>query len=63
MSNGYNTPQEAALAQDLAHEFGIPWSGSGMISHTADGFRYQLGFRTLIGGNHYTHVHFGVRTA
>lgn len=63
MSNGYNTAQEAALARDLAAQFGIPWDGSGMISHTEGGFRYQLGFRTLIGGNHFSHVHFGVRVA
>lgn len=61
MSNGYNTPQEAALAAELADFFDIPWNGSGMISATHGHFRYQLGFRTLIGGNHFTHVHFGVK--
>jgi hypothetical protein len=55
------TPQMQALANDLAKRFGIPWSGSGASSVINGGFRYNLLYRTLIGGNHYNHVHLGVK--
>lgn len=62
MSNGNSpTPEMDALARDLAHQFGIPWNGSGAKSVTRDGFRYQLIYRSLVGGNHFNHVHFGVK--
>jgi hypothetical protein len=62
MSNGQApTPQMDALAKDLGITFGIPWPGSGLVSKTKDGYRYQLIYRTMEGGNHFNHVHFGVR--
>lgn len=61
MSNGTTTPQEDRLAQALADRFGIPWTGSGLVSATHGGYRFQLIYRTLEGGDHFNHVHFGVR--
>lgn len=62
MSNGHApTPEMDALARDLADKFDIPWKGSGLAEKHADGYRYQVIYRTTIGGNHFDHVHFGVR--
>ena len=62
MSNGYApTLQMDTLASALAKKFGIPWTGSGLVSHERGGFRYQLIYRTYEGGNHFNHVHFGCR--
>jgi hypothetical protein len=64
MSNGYDTPSEEALAEDIARMFGIGYrSSGGAFNRTAYGFRFQLIHRSMIGGNHYNHVHFGVRRA
>lgn len=60
-SNGSRpTPEMDALAADIAREFGIEWGGSGAKSATHGGYRYQLIYRSLIGGNHFNHVHFGI---
>lgn len=62
MSNGSSpTPQMDALARDLARKFDIPWNGSGLVTVTHGHYRYQLIYRTNEGGNHYNHVHFGIR--
>ncbi len=62
LSNGSApTPQMDKLAADLANTFGIPWSGSGLVNHNAGGYRYQLIYRTDKGGNHFDHVHLGVK--
>jgi peptidoglycan hydrolase-like protein with peptidoglycan-binding domain len=62
MSNGGSpTPQMDALAKSLAKRFDIPWTGAGLVNATHGGYRYQLIYRTNQGGNHYNHVHFGVR--
>jgi hypothetical protein len=50
-----------ALARSLAKRFDIPWSGAGLVNATHGGYRYQLIYRTNLGGNHFNHVHFGVR--
>jgi hypothetical protein len=64
MSNGYDTPDEERCAEELAKVFGIPYrSSGGLFNHTAHGFRFQLIHRTMIGGNHFNHVHMGVRRA
>lgn len=64
MSNGGSpTPQMDSLAGALASAFGIPWTGSGLVTQMSQGYRYQLIYRTNEGGNHYNHVHFGVRVA
>jgi len=62
ISNGQEpTPEMDELAEKLATCFGIPWEGSGLVNHTANGYRMQLIYRTNEGGNHYNHVHFGVK--
>lgn len=65
LSNGSApTPQMDRLARSLATAFGIPWSGSGLVSKTLPGgYRVQLIYRTTQGGNHFNHVHFGIRKA
>jgi hypothetical protein len=62
MSNGGSpTPEMDKLARSLAQRFDIPWSGAGLVNATHGGYRYQLIYRTMLGGNHYNHVHFGVK--
>lgn len=62
MSNGTSPTKEMdSLAADLAKRFKIPWDGSGAQSATHNGYRYQLIYRSMVGGNHYNHVHFGVK--
>ena len=62
ISNGGSpTPEMDKLARSLAQRFGIPWSGSGLVNATLGGYRYQLIYRTTQGGNHFNHVHFGVK--
>ncbi len=62
ISNGGSpTPEMDKLARSLAQRFGIPWSGSGLVNATIGGYRYQLIYRTMQGGNHFNHVHFGVK--
>ena len=62
ISNGGNpTPEMDKLARSLAQRFGIPWTGSGLVNATHGGYRYQLIYRTTQGGNHFNHVHFGVK--
>ena len=64
MSNGSSpTPEMDKLAARLAKRYNIPWNGSGLVNHTEGGYRYQLIYRTGRGGNHYNHVHFGIRLA
>jgi hypothetical protein len=59
ISNGYKTPEEAALAAAIAKAFGIPWDGAGLVTHETGGYRLQLIHNTYEGGDHFTHVHFG----
>lgn len=61
MSDGYTTPNEDKLADELAKTFGIPWTGSGLVTKTTKYNRFQLIYRTNRGGNHFNHVHFGVK--
>jgi hypothetical protein len=51
------------IAKDLAAAFGIHWSGSGLASAIHNGYRIQLIWRfdSPQAGNHYTHVHVGVK--
>lgn len=61
MSNGGSpTPQMDALAADLARVFGLSWDGSGLVNGDYGEYEVQLIYRTLEGGNHFNHVHFGV---
>lgn len=52
-----------AVAAALCARFGIPWNGAGIVNATHNGMRFQLLWRydSAQAGNHYTHVHFGVR--
>jgi Domain of unknown function (DUF1906) len=62
ISNGSSpTPEMDRLAQALATRFKIPWSGAGLRNAVHGGYRFQLIYRTMEGGNHFNHVHFGVR--
>lgn len=51
----------AELANDIAEYFGLNWDGSGAVSGEWQNFDVQLIHRSMVGGNHYTHVHFGLR--
>ncbi len=57
---GKPTKEMDALARAIAKRFGIPWKGAGAITHVANGYRYQLIYRSNVGGNHFNHVHIGV---
>jgi len=62
MSNGSSpTPQMDATARAIARRFDIPWSGVGAVSRTAGGYRFQMIYRSSVGGNHFKHVHFGIK--
>jgi len=53
--------QMDGLASDIAQLLGMEWDGSGVAEVTKDGVRYQMLYRTLVGGDHFTHVHIGAR--
>jgi hypothetical protein len=68
MSNGSNpTPQMDALADELFDAFQFP--GGRHRDHVYPfnpnaehkGFKFQLGYKTMVGGNHFNHVHFGAQ--
>ncbi len=59
ISNGYTTPEEDKLAQAIADAFEIPWDGSGLVTVQRGDYEIQLIYRTMEGGDHFTHVHFG----
>jgi lysophospholipase L1-like esterase len=57
-------PEKDSLADELFEAFQFP--GKKPRDHTYPfpyvshkGFRFQLGYKTMIGGNHFNHVHFG----
>ena len=62
MSNGRSpTPQMDRTAAQIAALLGHPgWRGGNLRVNTR-GYRVQLLWRTNIGGNHFNHVHVGVR--
>jgi hypothetical protein len=55
------SPNMTRLAKALASRFNIDWPGKGLVSKQANGYRYQLIYLTTEGGNHFNHVHFGVK--
>lgn len=62
ISNGGSpTPEMDRLAKELAKCFGLKWSGSGAVTGNKDGYRAQMIYRSNVGGNHYNHVHIGIR--
>jgi hypothetical protein len=72
MSNGSSpTPEMDALARELISKFDLPRlanpkatsgeNAGNAVRATHDGLRFQLIYRSTIGGDHYNHVHFGVK--
>lgn len=68
LSNGSSpTPQMDRTARRLASVLGQPGffgpdgRRGGVLSVTRNGFRCQVLYRTKVGGDHFNHVHFGVR--
>jgi hypothetical protein len=63
-SNGSSpTPQMDATAQAIATALGHPNFRAGVLNVTHGSARAQLLWRTNVGGNHFNHVHYGVRIA
>lgn len=61
LSNGTTTPQEDRSASAIAAALGVPnWKG-GVLNVTKGGYRYQVLYKTMVGGNHFNHVHVGVK--
>jgi len=55
-----STAQMDASAKAIASAFALPnWQG--MVSAYRGKYRVQLLYRTLVGGDHYSHVHVGIR--
>jgi hypothetical protein len=64
LSNGSQpTPQMDATAKAIATSLGHPEFSSGVLNVTRGNVRAQLIYRTMVGGNHFNHVHFGVRVS
>ncbi|HEV7806759.1 MAG TPA: hypothetical protein VGO80_13120 [Solirubrobacteraceae bacterium] len=62
ISNGTApTTEEDALARTLATAFDLTWPGAGLASGGNSQYRVQLIFRTCDGGDHFTHLHIGIR--
>jgi hypothetical protein len=62
LSNGSGpTPEMDATAKAIAAALGHPDFSAGVLNVTSGGVRAQLIWRTDAGGNHFNHVHFGVR--
>jgi hypothetical protein len=50
-------------AKAIAQRLGVRYNGKGPLvaTKTVGGLRYQLLYRTNVGGNHFDHIHIGVR--
>lgn len=49
-------------ARAITQRLGIPYSGGELVASVVrHGLRYQVLYRTNVGGNHFTHVHVGVK--
>lgn len=57
------TPGMDRAAVAIARALGKDYDGKSTLNltTTVDGFRVQVLYRTWIGGNHYNHIHVGVR--
>jgi hypothetical protein len=64
LSNGSSpTPQMDRTARQIAALLDVPdWRG-GVLNRSINGYRVQLIYRTNVGGNHFNHVHVGVRVS
>lgn len=66
LSNGSKpTPEMDAAVEEIARSFGQRVNGKKSVVKTFNyqGFRVQLLYRTNTGGNHFNHIHVGVRKA
>lgn len=63
ISNGSSPTKEMdEFARYLARKLGCPnWTGSGAVSWYKNGYRMQMIYRSMVGGNHYNHIHIGIR--
>jgi hypothetical protein len=61
ISNGTTTREEDTLARTLATAFHLTWPGAGLVTGGTSQYRIQLIYRTCGGGDHFTHVHFGIK--
>ena len=62
LSNGSSpTPQMDKTARQIAMALGHPGWRGGVLTTSQGAARAQLLWRTTVGGNHFNHVHFGVR--
>lgn len=49
-------------ASAILRQLGIRWNGGSIVRNiTRGGYRLQILYRTNVGGNHYDHIHIGVR--
>ena len=66
-SKGDNIAIAALVACGVPRNDATGWARSGQLDfgipsiHEWKGHRVQIGWKTLVGGNHYNHVHIGVR--
>ena len=62
LSNGSSpTPEMDKTARVIARALGHPGWRGGVLTTSQGAARAQLLWRTTVGGNHFNHVHFGVR--
>jgi hypothetical protein len=64
LSNGKRpTAEMDRAAIKIARRLGVKYSGKGplVLTKTVGGYRYQVLYRTQVGGNHNDHIHVGVR--
>lgn len=66
LSNGsHPTPEMDAAAKRIAAQLGFNWNGKSalVLTKKVGDFRVQVLYRTSTGGNHFNHIHVGVRRA
>lgn len=62
LSNGSRpTPQMDRAARQIAAMLGVRKWGYGELARIIGPYRWQVLYRTNVGGNHYNHVHVGCR--
>lgn len=62
LSNGSNpTPEMDRTCAEIARLLGHPEFRAGVLNVNLHGYRVQMLYRTNVGGNHFNHVHVGVR--
>lgn len=49
-------------AKAISAKLGVPYKGGPLVATVnRNGLRYQVLYRTMVGGNHFTHIHVGVK--